>query len=92
MSLFEAVVNYIKGKEKGDNLKAPEGVCPNCWGEQEFDNKIREIVKDRQINVNSGRENYAFIQEFVVNHIDGIQLRNSIDGKVCKHCKKVMPG
>ncbi len=88
MSLFESVISYLKGKEKGEELEAPVGACPPCWGEQEFDNKIREIVKDRQINVNSGNENYAFIQDFVVNHVDGIKLKNQIDGLKCPKCNQ----
>jgi hypothetical protein len=86
MSLFESVVNYLMGKEKGDNLETPEGACPICWGHQAYNNQIRKIVKDHQIDVNAGREKYAFIQDFVVNHVDGIKLKNTIHGTECPKC------
>ena len=84
--MFESVVNYLKKKDKGEDVAAPDGVCPVCWGYQEYDNQIREIVNDHQINVNAGRENYAFIQDFVVNHVDGIKLKNTIHGTECPRC------
>jgi hypothetical protein len=36
--------------------------------------------------VNNGLERHAFIQEFVVNHIDGIRLRDDDKGWVCPKC------
>ena len=77
MNLVDSIVNYIKGK--GEKTEAPVGVCPICWGHQEYDNKIRDIIVDRQIDINAGRENYGFIQDFVVKHIDGIKLKNTIN-------------
>ena len=67
MEWAEKILGYFKRKEAGENLKAPEGVCPNCWGKQEYDGVVRDLVRDHQIDVNAGRENYAFIQDFVVN-------------------------
>ncbi len=86
MSLLDNIIKYIKG---GYQEKAPEGVCAICWGHQEYDNQIREIVKDQQIDVSGGREKYNFIQDFVVNHVDGIKLKNTINGLECPKCKTV---
>ena len=88
MSLFDSVISYLKKKEKGDGPTTPEGACPHCWGYQDYDSKVRKIVDDHQINVSSGREKYAFIQDFVVNHVDGIKLRNTLDGKECPRCHR----
>ncbi|NOQ72965.1 MAG: hypothetical protein GQ574_13230 [Crocinitomix sp.] len=88
MSLLDSVLNYLRGKEKGEELAAPEGVCAICWGHSEYDNKVRDIVRDHQIDVNAGRENYAFIQDFVVKHVDGIKLKNTPTGGVCPVCSK----
>ena len=52
----------------------------------EYDGEIRQIARDRQIDVNNGVERYAFIQDFVVTHIDGIRLRNDDRGYVCPKC------
>ena len=80
------------GKRKKDEFsEIPEGVCPNCWGDQEYDGIIREKFKDQQIAVNNhdSTVQYAFIQEFVVTHLNGIKLKSSIHGLECPTCKIV---
>ena len=90
IKLTDSILNYFQKKEKGDEtLKAPEGICVPCWGYQEFDNEFREIIKDKQIEVNAGRENYNFIENIVVNKIEGIHLKNTIKGLECLKCKTI---
>lgn len=67
--------------------KVPEGVCPNCWGDQEYGNVIREKYKDLQIEVNNSTSKHAFIQDFVVTHLKGIQLKSNINGLECSTCR-----
>tara|TARA_B100000795_G_scaffold173674_1_gene130984 strand:- start:4871 stop:5212 length:342 start_codon:yes stop_codon:yes gene_type:complete len=89
----EAVFMSLKGVRSvrqgwiASDAKAPERVCPNFWEKQEYDNEIRDMVEDPQIEVNLGSKKYAFIQYFVVNHIDGIKLRSAINGTECPRCK-----
>ena len=80
------------GKRKKDEFsEVPEGVCPNCWGDQEYDGIIREKFKDQQIAVNNhdSTAQYAFIQEFVVTHLNGIKLKSGVHGLECPTCKIV---
>jgi len=65
-----------------------EGACPNCWGEQEYDNVIRQMYVDKQIDVNNHEKNYAFIQEFVVNRVNGIHLIKGDNSLQCPTCKR----
>lgn len=67
--------------------EVPEGVCPNCWGDQEYGSMIRKKYKDIQIEVNNKESKHAFIQDFVVTHLKGIQLKSSIKGSQCPTCK-----
>ena len=60
---------------------------PKLLGNQEYDNLIREKYKDTQISVNNHKANYAFVQDFMVTHLNGIKLKNSIKGKECPSCK-----
>ena len=66
-----------------------KGYCPNCWGDQEYDNVIREKYKDTQIDVNNHKANYAFVQDFIVTHLNGIKLKSSVKGTECPNCKIV---
>ena len=77
------------GKKKIDEFsKVPEGVCPNCWGYMGYGNLIKKKFKDQQVAVNNHdtTAQYAFIQEFVVTHINGIKLKSNINGLECPTC------
>jgi hypothetical protein len=87
MSLYDSVMHYFSKKEKGEQVITPEGICPNCWGEQDYDGKFRTLFKDRQIDVNNHEENYAFIQNYIVNHVNGIHLKKDASGFSCPVCK-----
>lgn len=47
------------------------------------------MYDDKQIDVNNHDANYAFIQDFVVNRIDGIKLKKGNNGFECPTCKIV---
>lgn len=66
--------------------EVPEGVCPNCWGDQEYGNVVREKYKDLQIEVNNHSSKHAFIQNFVVTNLKGIQLKSKVSGLECLTC------
>ncbi len=76
------------GNKNQENIsELSKGYCPNCWGDQEYDNLIREKYKDAQISVNNHSANYAFVQDFIVTHMDGIKLKNTVKGTECPTCK-----
>lgn len=86
--MIEKLILFFKKSPEETKSKVPEGLCPNCWGEQEFDNVIRVMYKDKQIDVNNHEKNYAFIQEFVVNRLDGIHLIKGDNSLECPTCRK----
>lgn len=91
MNLIEILKDYFSKSKEQTKDQAPEGYCPNCWGTQEYDDQIREMYKDKQIDVNNHQANYAFIQDFVVNHIDGIRLKKGTSSLECPTCKVQYP-
>lgn len=64
----------------------PEGVCPNCWGHHEYDGQVRKAMSDQRIAVQKGQAQDAFIQTFVVKHVDGIRLRPVNGQQACPTC------
>ena len=72
---------------KKNPLPTPEGVCPNCWGLQEYGGKAIDLMEDKQIDVNNSNSRHAFIHEFVVNHVSGIQLKKHAQGYACNTCQ-----
>jgi len=86
--MIESIINFFKANPTSSNNKAPEGVCPNCWGKQEYDGTIRELLKDKQIDINNNKDAHGFIQKFVVERIDGITLKKGTSSLECKMCVK----
>ena len=76
---------FSRPKEETKDM-VPEGLCPNCWGTQEYDNTIRELYKDKQIDVNNHEAHHAFIRDFVVKYIDGIHLKKGDSSLECPTC------
>ena len=83
MNILENVKNYFSKKLNNEETdKVPEGVCPNCWGTQEWDGEFYEKIK--AINITPESNTYtSFINE-VVAKLDKITLKE--DTYECKTC------
>lgn len=76
MDIAQNLLDFFKKPKKETEGKTPEGLCPICWGYDEYDYTIREHFKDKQIDVNNHKDSYMLMQKFVKEHIDGIKLKN----------------
>ena len=87
MSLIHSLLEYFSKPKEEVEGTTPEGLCPNCWGRQEYDNVIREMYMDKQIDVNNHKAHYAFVQDYIVNHVNGIKLIKGTSSYECPTCK-----
>jgi hypothetical protein len=85
--MIKILIKFFKKPKEETQNEVPEGLCPNCWGEQEYNNRFRELYEDKQIDVNNHEANYAFIQDFMVTHLNGIHLKKGHNGMECPTCK-----
>ncbi len=90
-------MNFFKrlfGKKKQDQIELSSdeiiglGVCPNCWGRQEYGDEYREYNYDStKSNINHDKAHQkAFIAQFVETHITGIKLNSDNSRLVCPRC------
>lgn len=86
--MLKTLLKFFQKNPSETKGKVPEGYCPNCWGEQEYDKQIRKLYVDKQIDINNHEENHAFIQDFVVNHLSGIQLKKGNNSFECPRCNR----
>lgn len=91
MDVVKKIVEYFKKPEAETVNKSPEGVCNLCWGYQEYDGKIRELYKDRQVDVNHREDSYMLIEGFVKENIDGYHVKDGIV-HVCPNCSELETG
>ena len=90
--MLENLLDYFKRSPEETSESTPDGYCPNCWGRQHYDQVIRELYRDKQIDVNNDKANYTFIRDFVVRRIDGIQLIKGNNGYECPTCHSAYEG
>ena len=87
MALVENLLNYLtKNKEPKLNT-APEGLCPNCWGRQEYGGNFYNAVKNHGLDVNSKYPEVGWIKDYAETHLKGIRLEVSDDAVGCPTCK-----
>lgn len=86
MTWIDNIANFFEQSASETQNKTLEGACPNCWGKQEYDGKVRRLYKDKQIDVNNHKAHYSFIRNFVIKHIDGIRLKKGNNGYECPTC------
>ena len=83
MNLTDNIKRFFKAKENKEPVgQAPEGVCPNCWGRQEWDGNFYKLLKARNITPESNTYN-NFINE-VASKLDKITLKE--DSYECMTC------
>lgn len=85
MDITDKLFNFIKRPEKETINESPEGLCPVCWGYQQYDGKLRDVLKDKQVDVNNHRKSHMLIQNFVKEHLEGIKLKEG-EIKTCPSC------
>ena len=84
MDLVQSVKRFFKAKSNNDETAlTPDGVCPNCWGKQEWEGEYYKQMKAKNSTPES--DTYTnWIKEFVTEHIDAIALKE--DTYICTTC------
>lgn len=78
MDIIDNIIHYFKNQHDEKKESSPIGTCLICWGYQQYDGKIRVLLKDRQIDINNHKDSYMLIQDFMKHNIDGIKLKEGI--------------
>jgi hypothetical protein len=85
MSIAQNIKNYFNSKTKGTTTeKAPDGICPNCWGKQEWEGEFYTLNKERKLVGNDQTYN-SFINKIVESNVSGMLINK--DNYECETCK-----
>jgi hypothetical protein len=85
-AIFENIKTFFSKKENGEATgSAPEGMCPVCWGHNEWEGKYYEVVKDKHLK--PGKDIYSnFISEVVDVHVNTTHKHEN--KYICTNCDK----
>ena len=85
MSIAQNIKNYFKSKTEGTTTeKAPDGICPNCWGKQEWEGEFYTLNKGSKLVGNDQTYN-SFIHKIVESNVSGMLINK--DTYTCETCK-----
>lgn len=85
MTLLESLKSYFDKKTNNEPTgKSPEGICPNCWGKQEWDGHFYDFMKGSK-NEKRDETYNNFINKIVESNIEGITINK--DSYTCATCK-----
>ena len=84
--LAQKIKNYFSKKENNDDsMKSPDGMCPTCWGFNEWDNEYYEVIRDKHLT--AGGDVYdSFISKIVDKHVNTTHKHNNV--YICTSCNK----
>lgn len=83
MNIIENLKQFFKAKSNNEKTEtAPEGVCPNCWGRQEWEGNFYKKIKAKNITPESNTYD-NFIHE-VASKLEEITLKE--DTYECTTC------
>jgi hypothetical protein len=86
MNLIENIKAYFKRKsENKETGNAPEGVCPNCWGRQEWEGEHYKFMTGEHGNPSAETYN-TFIQD-VARKLDKITINENT--YTCETCEVI---
>ena len=55
--MIEKLVALFKKPASETKNETPEGVCPNCWGREEYGGQFYEAIKNRGIDATHPEKN-----------------------------------
>ncbi len=88
MALFEQVKAYFDQIRRGqEKAGAPEGVCPNCWGKQEWDGEYYQFIKGE--GGDPSKDTYTSFIKDVTRKLDKITIQK--DSYTCETCATRFP-
>ena len=85
MNIAQSIIQFLKNPKP--DQKAPEGICPNCWGRTEYAGKFYEAAKNENVDINQANEQIGWIQDYANKHLSGIALQQHDDDLVCQTCQ-----
>ena len=85
MDLIDKLLVYFEKQPVENSNNAPEGLCTLCWGRQEYDGKIRVMIKDPERDIINHKKKDLLLKDFIRQHIDGIVLTSG-EIKSCPTC------
>ena len=86
-NIFESLLGFLRNNPSPGDGSTPDGLCPNCWGQQEYGGKFFEAVKNYNVDINSPNPATGWVKDYADKYLNPIALIQQDDQVVCQKCK-----
>lgn len=86
MSIVDNIIQFLKSSANPTN-EVPKGMCPNCWGRQEYGGQFFVAIKNYGLDVNHPDNERGWIQDYADKHLKEITLVEHNGYNQCAKCK-----
>ena len=91
MSLFNQLKSFLQRSEtekESTKIDVPDGICPNCWGREEYGGHFYESVKNEGVDINNISSKKGWIEAYAIERLGGIQFKKNAEGALaCPTCR-----
>lgn len=87
MKIVDSIIKMISGRKELTLVDVPEGMCPNCWGRNEYGGAFYDAIKNEGIDVNNLETHVGWVQDYADKYLSGIALTTEDNESVCTSCK-----
>ena len=84
--IAQNIKDYFSKKDRSEESRnAPNGVCPTCWGVDEWDDEYYNVIRDKHLT--PGNDIYeSFISKIVDKHLNTTHKHENV--YVCITCDR----
>lgn len=87
MNIVKSLIKYLTNNKEINKDEAPEGLCPNCWGRQEYGGNFYEAVKNHGLDVKTKSPEVGWIKDYADRHLNEISFEYENEEGYCQMCK-----
>ena len=87
MKIVDSIIKMITGRKELSLADVPEGVCPNCWGRNEYGGAFYDAIKNEGIDINTLEVHVGWVQDYADKYLSNIAIVSDDENLVCTSCK-----
>lgn len=87
MDLIKNLIAFLNKNPNKNIPQTPEGLCPNCWGRQEYGGNFHKAVKAESFKDLAHKK--GWIKSYVEQNLKGIQLHPREKKLSCNVCFEI---
>ena len=90
MKIVDSIIKMLSSNKEMSLAavsQAPDGVCPNCWGRDEYSGDFYKAINKKGLNAGNVGAHVGWVQEYANKHFSDIAIVSDGENQSCNKCK-----